>query len=175
MDLETHQIKTILAKVTLMATGGTGNIYHTTTNPSVATGDGVAMVYRAKGIIEDMEFVQFHPTSLFNPGERPSFLISEAMRGFGAILKGQDGKEFMYKYDERGPLAPRDIAARAIDNEMKISGHEFVYLDCRHIRKKEGLLIHFPNIYEKCLSIGIDITKEVSSLLSRLHITHAGA
>ncbi len=173
MDLETHQIKTILAKVTLMATGGTGNIYHTTTNPSVATGDGVAMVYRAKGIIEDMEFVQFHPTSLFNPGERPSFLISEAMRGFGAILKGQDGKEFMYKYDERGPLAPRDIAARAIDNEMKISGHEFVYLDCRHI-EKEGLLIHFPNIYEKCLSIGIDITKDMIPVVPAAHYSCGG-
>ena len=173
MDLETHQIKTILANVTLMATGGTGNIYHTTTNPPIATGDGIAMVYRAKGIIEDMEFVQFHPTSLYNPGERPSFLISEAMRGFGAILKGQDGKEFMQKYDTRGSLAPRDIVARAMDNEMKVSGHEFVYLDCRHIEKK-GLLDHFPNIYEKCLSIGLDITKEMIPVSPAAHFSCGG-
>jgi L-aspartate oxidase len=131
------------------------------------------MVYRAKGIIEDMEFVQFHPTSLYNPGERPSFLISEAMRGFGAILKGQDGKEFMQKYDTRGSLAPRDIVARAMDNEMKVSGHEFVYLDCRHIEKK-GLLDHFPNIYEKCLSIGLDITKEMIPVSPAAHFSCGG-
>ena len=173
MDLETRLIKTILSNVTLMASGGTGNIYHTTTNPAVATGDGIAMVYRAKGIIEDMEFVQFHPTSLFNPGERPSFLISEAMRGFGAILKGQDGNEFMYKYDSRGSLAPRDIVARAMDNEMKISGHEFVYLDARHIDKK-GLFEHFPNIYQKCLSIGIDITTDMIPVVPAAHYLCGG-
>lgn len=173
MDLNTHTIKTILAKVTLMATGGTGNIYHTTTNPSVATGDGIAMVYRAKGIIEDMEFIQFHPTSLYNPGERPSFLITEAMRGFGAVLKDMDGNEFMHKYDSRGSLAPRDIVARAIDNVMKISGCEHVYLDCRHLDKK-GLLEHFPNINEKCLSIGIDITKDMIPVVPAAHYTCGG-
>lgn len=173
MDIDTNEIKTILSKVTLMATGGNGNIYHSTTNPKVATGDGVAMVYRAKGIIEDMEFVQFHPTSLYNPGERPSFLISEAMRGFGGILKGQDGKEFMYKYDKRGSLAPRDIVARAIDNEMKISGHDFVYLDCRHIDKKE-LFDHFPNIYQKCLSIGVDISRDMIPVVPAVHFSCGG-
>ena len=173
MDLETRQIKTILSNVTLMASGGTGNIYHTTTNPAVATGDGIAMVYRAKGIIEDMEFVQFHPTSLFNPGERPSFLISEAMRGFGAILKGQDENEFMHKYDPRRSLAPRDIVARAMDNEMKISGHEFVYLDARHLDKK-GLFEHFPNIYQKCLSIGIDITNDMIPVVPAAHYLCGG-
>ncbi len=173
MDLKTHKIKTILANVTLMATGGTGNVYHTTTNPGIATGDGIAMVYRAKGIIEDMEFVQFHPSSLYNPGERPSFLISEALRGFGAIFKGQDGNEFMHKYDPRGSLAPRDIVARAMDNEMKISGHEFVYLDCRHI-EKDGLLQHFPNIYEKCMSVGIDITKDMIPVVPAAHYLCGG-
>jgi L-aspartate oxidase len=173
LDLNTNEIKTILSKVTLMATGGNGNIYHSTTNPPVATGDGVAMVYRAKGIVEDMEFVQFHPTSLYNPGERPSFLISEAMRGFGAILKDQHGNEFMYKYDSRGSLAPRDIVARAIDNEMKISGHDFVYLDCRHIPKK-GLFEHFPNIYQKCLSIGVDLTCDMIPVVPAVHFSCGG-
>ncbi len=173
LDLQTQQIKTILANVTMMATGGTGNIYYGTTNPPVATGDGVAMVYRAKGIIEDLEFMQFHPTSLFNPGERPFFLISEALRGFGAIIKGQDGKELIYKYDARGSLATRDVVARAIDHEMKITGSEFVYLDCRHLNKEE-LLRHFPNIYKKCMSIGIDITKDMIPITPAAHYSCGG-
>lgn len=138
-----------------MASGGAGHVYATTTNPTIATGDGIAMVYRAKGFVGDMEFVQFHPTSLYNPNEHPSFLITEAIRGFGAELKTQNGKPFMYKYDERGSLAPRDIVARAIDNELKISGAEFVYLDCRHFDRK-AFIEHFPNIYNKCMSLGID-------------------
>lgn len=173
LDIPTGAIKTILSKVTLMATGGTGNIYHATTNPAIATGDGIAMVFRAKGIVEDMEFVQFHPTSLYNPGERPSFLITEALRGFGAIFKGQDGKEFMYKYDSRGSLAPRDIVARAIDNEMKISGNDFVYLDARHLDKK-GLFEHFPNIYQKCLSVGFDMTKDLIPVTPAAHYMCGG-
>ena len=111
------------------------------------------MVYRAKGVIENMEFVQFHPTSLYNPGEYPSFLISEALRGFGAILKTKDGNEFMQKYDERKSLAPRDIVARAIDNEMKVRGDDFVHLDATHL-EEENLKSHFPNISEKCFGIG---------------------
>ena len=173
LDLKSHKIKTILANVTLMATGGTGNIYHTTTNPAVATGDGVAMVYRANGIIEDMEFVQFHPTSLYNPGERPSFLISEALRGFGAIIKDQKGKEIIYKYDPRGSLATRDIVARALDNEMKISGNDYMFLDCRHIDKKE-LIKHFPGIYNKCKSVGIDITKDMIPVVPAAHYCCGG-
>ena len=173
LDTQSNSIKTILANVTLMATGGTGNLYHTTTNPSVATGDGIAMVYRAKGIIDDLEFVQFHPTSLYLPGERPSFLISEAMRGFGGILKTQSGKEFMPKYDSRGSLAPRDIVARAIDNEMKMSGDDFVYLDCTHL-DKNALINHFPNIYQKCKSVGIDITNQMIPVVPAAHFMCGG-
>ena len=155
LDERSGKIETVLAKVTCMATGGAGHVYQTTTNPLVSTGDGIAMVYRAKGRVKDMEFVQFHPTSLYFPGEHPSFLVSEAVRGFGAVLKNTDGREFMQKYDLRGCLAPRDVVARAIDNEMKISGDDFVYLDCRHLDRK-GFIDHFPNIYNKCMSIGID-------------------
>ncbi len=153
---DTKEIDTILAKSTVMCTGGTGQIYKNTTNPVIATGDGIAMVYRAKGRIANMEFVQFHPTALYQiTNENPDFLISEAVRGYGAILKTPDGLEFMEKYDERGSLAPRDIVARAIDNEMKISGAEHMNLDCTHL-DHEGFLDHFPNIYEKCKSLGID-------------------
>lgn len=155
LNTKTQKVETVLSKITLMATGGAGHAYATTTNPIIATGDGIAMVYRAKGLVKDMEFVQFHPTSLYNPGENPSFLITEAMRGFGAVLKTIDGQEFMHKYDERLSLAPRDIVARAIDNEMKTRGDDFVLLDCRHIDRK-AFIEHFPNIYNKCMSIGID-------------------
>ena len=173
LDLKTDQVITLLAKTTLIATGGVGNLYHTTTNPPIATGDGIAMVYRAKGIIENMEFVQFHPTSLHNPGERPSFLISEALRGFGAVLMTLDGKEFMDKYDERKSLAPRDIVARAIDNEMKIRGDDYVFLDASHLDPEE-LVSHFPNIHEKCLSIGIDITKDKIPVVPAAHYMCGG-
>ncbi len=173
LDLKSNQVKTILSGTTMIATGGVGNLYHTTTNPPIATGDGIAMVYRAKGIIENMEFVQFHPTSLFHPGERPSFLISEALRGFGAILKTGDGKEFMQKYDSRKSLAPRDIVARAIDNEMKISGDEFVNLDATHLDEK-GLIEHFPNITEKCRSIGIDIKQDPIPVVPAAHYMCGG-
>lgn len=172
-QMKTNKIQTILAKVTLIATGGCGNVYYTTTNPTLSTGDGIAMVYRAKGKVENMEFVQFHPTSLYNPWERPSFLITEAMRGFGAILKTAEGKEFMHKYDKRGSLAPRDIVARAIDNEMKISGSDFVYLDSRHLNA-EKLKQHFPNIYAKCLEIDIDITKQMLPVVPAAHYLCGG-
>ncbi len=160
LDPETGKIDTYLSRVTLMATGGTGAVYATTTNPDIATGDGIAMVHRAKGIIKDMEFVQFHPTALYNPGEtHPAYLITEAMRGYGGILRLPDGQEFMQKYDPRLSLAPRDIVARAIDNEMKIHALDHVCLDVTH-KDPEQTQQHFPNIYRKCLSIGIDITKE---------------
>lgn len=173
LDLGTDQVDTYLSKITLIATGGTGNLYDTTTNPRIATGDGVAMVYRAKGVVENMEFIQFHPTSLYNPGEKPSFLITEALRGFGAILKTMEGKEFMDKYDKRGSLAPRDIVARAIDHEMKISGSDHVLLDATHL-DSEKLKDHFPNIYEKCLSLNIDITRDPIPVIPAAHYMCGG-
>ncbi len=169
----TNQVDVIQAKTTLMATGGIGNVYNVTTNPPIATGDGIAMVYRAKGRIENMEFMQFHPTALFNPKEKPSFLITEALRGFGAILKTTDGNEFMHKYDTRSSLAPRDIVSKAIDTELKISGEDYVYLDCRHL-DSEQLKYHFPTIYNKCLQIGIDLTKEMIPVAPAAHYICGG-
>jgi len=173
LNTKTNTVETILSKITLMATGGIGHVYATTTNPTIATGDGIAMVYRAKGRVQDMEFVQFHPTSLYNPGEHPSFLITEAIRGFGAILKTVDEKEFMHKYDERLSLAPRDIVARAIDNEMKTRGDDFVLLDCRHIDRK-AFIEHFPNIYNKCMSIGIDPFVKLIPVVPAMHYLCGG-
>ena len=173
LNPRTRLVDTILAKVTLLATGGAGNIYSNTTNPTVSTGDGIAMVHRAHGVIEHMEFIQFHPTALFNPQERPSFLISEALRGFGGMLKTYDGQEFMHKYDARLSLASRDVIARAIDNELKISGEDFVYLDCRHLNKND-LIRQFPRIYAKCLSIGIDITRDMIPVVPAAHYICGG-
>ncbi len=168
-----NHIEKILSPVTLIASGGCGQVYRTTTNPKIATGDGIAMIYRAKGKIENMEFIQFHPTALYEPGISPSFLITEAVRGDGGILRNKDDEAFMEKYDERKDLAPRDIVARAIDNEMKRNGTEHVYLDCRQM-DKEKFVHHFPNIYEKCLSIGIDVTIKMIPVAPAAHYSCGG-
>ena len=174
LNLNTNKIETIQATTTYIATGGNGQVYRTTTNPAVATGDGVAMAYRAKGQIENMEFIQFHPTALYEPGiQGQAFLITEAVRGDGGILRNDSGEAFMERYDERKVLAPRDIVARAIDNEMKTNGTEFVWLDCRHFTL-EKFTEHFPNIYEKCKSIGIDISKDMIPVAPAAHYSCGG-
>lgn len=174
LNPDTQKVDTYLSKLTVMCTGGCGAVYQTTTNPVVATGDGEAMVYRAKGTVADMEFVQFHPTALFHQGEtHPAFLITEAMRGYGGILRLPTGESFMEKYDKRLSLAPRDIVARAIDKEMKMHGIDHVCLDVTH-KDAEETKRHFPNIYHKCLSIGIDITKEYIPVRPAAHYMCGG-
>jgi len=174
LNLTTNKIEKILSRITMLASGGNGQVYRSTTNPAIATGDGVAMVYRAKGRIENMEFIQFHPTALYEPGIRgQNFLITEAVRGDGGILRNHAGEAFMEKYDKRKDLAPRDIVARAIDNEMKVAGTENVFLDCRHF-SKEKFIEHFPNIYDKCMSIGIDITKHMIPVAPAAHYSCGG-
>jgi L-aspartate oxidase len=174
LNSQSNRIEKILSKITLLATGGNGQVYRTTTNPSIATGDGVAMVYRAKGRIENMEFIQFHPSALYEPGKRgQAFLITEAVRGDGGILRNIYGEAFMERYDERKDLAPRDIVARAIDNEMKIAGTENVFLDCRHM-DLDNFKDHFPNIYQKCLSVGIDVAVNMIPVAPAAHYSCGG-
>lgn len=175
INLHNNQIDKILSKVTMIASGGCGQVYRTTTNPTIATGDGVAMFYRAKGRIENMEFIQFHPTALYEPGRRntQAFLISEAVRGEGAVLKNSTGSTFMEKYDDRLSLAPRDIVARAIDNEMKILGDEHVYLDCTSI-SSQVMESHFPNILEKCKKIGLNLSKDYIPVAPAAHYSCGG-
>jgi L-aspartate oxidase len=174
LNLQTNQIEILQAKITLLATGGNGQVYRTTTNPSIATGDGVAMVYRAKGRIENMEFIQFHPTALYLAGQKgQAFLITEAVRGDGGILRNHKNEAFMERYDERKDLAPRDIVARAIDSEMKINGTEHVWLDCR-LMDLEKFIHHFPNIYEKCKSLGIDVAQQMIPVAPAAHYSCGG-
>jgi len=173
LDEKKNCVKTFSAKVTMLATGGNGQVYSTTTNPVIATGDGIAMAYRAKAEISDMEFIQFHPTALYNPGEYPAFLISEAVRGEGAILRNYNGERFMHNYDDREELASRDIVARAIDRELKKNGTPNVYLDCTHL-DYNAFKKHFPNITEKCLSLGIDIRKKYIPVCPAQHYICGG-
>ncbi|MDB5201872.1 MAG: nadB [Ferruginibacter sp.] len=174
LNQATNQIEKIVARITMLAAGGNGQVYRSTTNPEIATGDGVAMIYRAKGRIENMEFIQFHPTALYEAGVRgQSFLITEAVRGDGGILRNQAGEAFMERYDSRKDLAPRDIVARAIDSEMKIHGTENVFLDCRHMDQAK-FMEHFPNIYEKCLSVGIDVAKDMIPVSPAAHYSCGG-
>ncbi|MEO7962048.1 MAG: L-aspartate oxidase [Ginsengibacter sp.] len=174
LNMVSNKIEKILSKITLLASGGNGQVYRTTTNPSIATGDGVAMIYRAKGRIENMEFIQFHPTALYEAGvSGQAFLITEAVRGDGGILRNHNGEAFMERYDERKDLAPRDIVARAIDNEMKINGTEHVFLDCTKM-DMDKFFHHFPNITEKCRSVGIDVAKQSIPVAPAAHYSCGG-
>ncbi len=173
LNRQTLEVELFLADYTTLATGGVGQVYQYTTNPEIATGDGIAMAYRARARIADMEFVQFHPTALYEPGVSPAFLISEAVRGAGAHLVHEDGERFMLRYDDRAELASRDIVARAIDQEMKLRGAKCVFLDCTHIPQDE-FNNHFPNIREKCLSIGIDPAKDLIPVVPAAHYLCGG-
>ena len=172
LDIKKNKVKCILASTTMLSTGGCGQVYLHTSNPQIATGDGIAMAYRAGAKIANMEFMQFHPTTLFNPAG-PAFLISEAIRGFGGILRTKAGDAFMQKYDKRAELAPRDIVARSIDTEMKRSGDLCVYLDLTHKNARE-LRSRFPNIYQNCLKAKIDITTDLIPVVPAAHYMCGG-
>ncbi len=172
LNEQTNEIQFIFANFTILCTGGAGQVYQHTTNPEIATGDGIAMAFRAGSQVKDMEFVQFHPTALYFPGS-PVFLISEALRGAGAILKNISGESFMEKYHHLGSLAPRDITSRAIVNEMQISGSNHVFLDATHIPVDE-LISLFPNIYGSCLKLGLDITTSQIPVVPSAHFMCGG-
>lgn len=173
LDMKNQQIIKMSAKITLMATGGCGHVYKNTTNPTIATGDGIGLAHRAKAKVSNMQFIQFHPTAFYSPitGQLP--LISEAVRGFGAKLRTASGEPFMHKYDEREELASRDIVARAIDSEMKLRGDDYVCLDCRHLDQRK-FLEHFPNIYKQCKDAGFDMFRDLIPVVPASHYLCGG-
>ena len=173
LNEQTNKIVTILSKITVLASGGAGQVYGHTTNPKVATGDGLAMAYRIGAQVKEIEFIQFHPTALYHPSETPAFLISEAVRGFGAKLVTKNGLKFMHNYDDREELASRDIVARAIDSELKKLGDDYVYLDCTHL-DNEQFSEHFPMIKAKCKTLGIDVHKDYIPVLPASHYICGG-
>ena len=173
LNEKTNGIVTINAKNTLLASGGIGSVYGHTTNPVIATGDGIAMAYRAKAVIKDMEFVQFHPTVMYTPEGGSSFLISEAIRGFGAYLRDKKGNRFMLDYDDRAELASRDVVSQCIDKELKKTGDAHVYLDCTHLNI-ESFIKHFPTIYDKCKSLNINVSKDWIPVVPASHYLCGG-